>query len=83
MFTSGTIITLEDRDFLCVDQITVDGHNYYYLISTGEPMEVCFAEPATNDDPSQLRIIGNQDEKSKVFSALQAKLQTLQAEAKR
>ena len=79
MLEPGDAIALDGQEYLCFDQAKLDGKHYLYLITTSEPAEICFAEQTLIDDEPQVRIIGNQTEKNKLFSLLKSKAKSASA----
>lgn len=76
MIGAGEAITLNDgRDYLCADTIQLDDKNYLYLITVSEPVEVCFAEQITTGDNPQIRVVTAREEKARIFTVLQDKIQ--------
>lgn len=62
----GDIITLENNKEYIVfaTAIAPDGKNYVYLMTTVQPVEICFAEQMIAADGNiDLRIISEQNEK--------------------
>ena len=64
----GEIIELnEGREFICFAKTTVDGKVYIWLVSNFKPVEVSFARILDEED--KIELIGNQEEKEKIFQA--------------
>ena len=75
MINVGEAITLDDgQEYLCFEQVELDGKHYLYLITTNEPNLVRLAEQMGADDDLQIRIIGEKTEKQQLIAALRNKL---------
>ena len=79
MIEPGEGSALNNQEYLCFDQAKLDGKHYLYLITTDEPAEICFAEQIVQNDEPQVRLIGNQAEKIKLFKLLQSKAKSASA----
>ena len=82
MVEIGSCIKLGGREYLCFDQVELDGVRYLYLITTETPTVMVFAETATVDGETQARIVGDQAIKQKLFGMIQEKISAYMEQAK-
>lgn len=75
MVNQGESVVIDDQEYLCADTIELDGKQYLYLITATDSIEFCFAEQTIANGELQIRLIGNQPEKHKILTALQAKIE--------
>lgn len=73
MVNQGESIIIDGQEYLCADQITLDGKQYLYLVTASDSIEFCFTEPIEIDGQPQVRIIGDPAEKRQILAAIQAK----------
>ena len=67
----GEAVTLShDREYLCAKEVAVGEKEYLYLVSVGEPVEVCFAEQ--NGD--SITVINDSALKQEIAKALRAEV---------
>lgn len=71
----GDIITLDDnKEYIAFAVATApDSRSFVYLMTTAQPVEICFAEQtSTADGKIDLRIVGDQNEKIAVLNLFRA-----------
>lgn len=69
----GDIITLSDnKEYIVFATTSSNGKNYVYLMTTKEPIEICFAEQTIINNQLDLRILSNQDEKIAALNLFRA-----------
>ena len=60
----GELITLENnKEYVCFGRATAEnGKNYVYLMTTSEPVEICFGEEIVEGEGVRVRILGTKEE---------------------
>ena len=65
---AGETIFLENgKSYVCFSKIEAEEERYLYLVSTEKPIEIKFAKQLKKGDSSFLTIIGEKEEKQRVF----------------
>ena len=62
-----SVVLDNNKEYLCFKNITVDNHDYVYLITMNKPAEVAFAEQKLVDDNLTLEIINDPDFKQYLY----------------
>lgn len=72
----GEIVTLENgREYVCFGRAVAENQKtYLYLMTTTEPIEVCFGEEIITEVGVQVRVLGNKDEKQIALEAFKKNL---------
>lgn len=66
--TDGEIIMLNDqKEYICVKCFNLNNKDYILMMSNFKPLEIKFAEQIINDNKIDIRIINNQEEKTKIM----------------
>lgn len=68
----GEIVTLDNnKEYLCFSAIESEGKKYLFLMTTSEPIEICFAEQTVDEVGVQIRAIGGYEEKQRLLRLFQ------------
>lgn len=71
----GESVLLEDgKEYLCFSRIIEDDNDYVYLVSNFKPVEVKFAIQYIKNNEVELKIIGNKEEKKKIYELFQQRM---------
>lgn len=72
----GEIVTLGNgREYVCFGRAVAENQKtYLYLMTTTEPIEVCFGEEIITEAGVQVRVLGNKDEKQIALEAFKKNL---------
>lgn len=72
----GEIITLDNgREYVCFGRVLAENQKtYLYLMTTSEPMEVCFGEEIVEAAGVKVRVLGSKDEKQVALEAFRKNL---------
>lgn len=67
----GEIITLDNnKEYICFGRVTADNQkSYLYLMTTTEPIEVCFGEEIEDANGVRVRVLGSKEEKQVALEA--------------
>ena len=73
VITVGEIILLDNqKEYICVRKIIDDGKPYLFLMSNFKPLEIKFAREVIEGDVISVTIIGDHEEKQRLFALFQA-----------
>lgn len=68
----GEIITLDNnKEYICTAKIENENNTYLYLVSNFKPLEICFAREEIKNNENIMTIIGDVNEKRKIFKLFQ------------
>ncbi len=67
----GEIITLENnKEYICFASAIADNQKrYLYLMTTSEPIEICFGEETVDENGTRIRVLGKKEEKQIALAA--------------
>lgn len=71
----GEGVVLENgKEYVCFSRIVEGENDYVYLISNFKPVEIRFAKQIEKNGEVELTIIGNKEEKKKIYELFQQKM---------
>ena len=72
MLEKGEIISIDNKEYICVDKKKEDNNSYVFLMSNFKPLEIRFAKLVNIEgNDIKLEIINDQEEKQKLLALFQ------------